>query len=84
MEEDEEEITEKNEVGVEVQAKKAWMNYTEVIPKYLWQIHKYLLNRRPNRKRIFSKFRLTHNIPIKNIIIILKEALVSIKFFAKT
>ena len=82
--EEDEEITEKNEVGVRVQAKNAWMNYAEVIPKYLWQIHKYLLNRRLNRKRIFSKFRLTHNIPIENIIMTLKEALVNIKFCAKT
>ena len=33
--EDEEEITEKNKVGVRVKAKNTWMNYTEAIPKFL-------------------------------------------------
>ena len=75
LEDDEEEITEKNDVGVGVKAKNEWMNSTESKPKDLWQIHKFLPDGKPNGKRIFSKFRLTHSTPAEDIIMTLKEEL---------
>ena len=39
LEDDEEEITEKNGISVGVKAKNSWMNFTESMPKCLWQIH---------------------------------------------
>ena len=74
---DEEEITEKNEIGVGVKAK--WMNFTESIPKHLCQTCKFL----PNGKRIYSKFRLTHKILAEDIIMTLKEALEECNVCAK-
>lgn len=78
-----EEITEKNDVGVGVKAKNAWINFTESIPKHLWKIHNFLPNRRLNGKHIFSKFRLTHNMPAEEIIMTLKESLEGCSTFAK-
>ena len=71
-------------MGIGVKAKNVWMNFTEAIPKYLQQIHKFLPNGRLNNKCIFSKFRLTHNIPVKDIIMTLKEALKDYNIFAKS
>ena len=39
---DEDEILEKNKVGVGVKVRNTWMNYTEAILKFLWQIRKFL------------------------------------------
>ena len=60
-EDDEEEITEKNDVGVGVKVKDAWFNFTESMHKHLWQTYKFLPNGRTNGKIIFSKFRLTRS-----------------------
>jgi len=61
---DEEEITKTNESIVAVKEKQVLLSYTEAIPLFLWQLHKYFLNSQPNGKRLFSKVRLTHNIDI--------------------
>ena len=80
---EEEEITQKNESGVRVKAKDVLIDYSEAIPNYLWQIQRYFSNRRPNGKHLFSKFQLTHNIEVGDIILTLKEALEEYKFFSK-
>ena len=72
-----------NEAEVSIKAKDALLNYSEVIPNYLWQIQSYFPNRRPNRKQIFSKFRITHNITIEDIISTLKEVMKEFKFYSK-
>ena len=47
------------------------------------KIHKFLPNGRPNGKRIFSKFRLTHNTRAEDIIMTMKEALEECNVYAK-
>ena len=82
-EEKDRKITEFNDAGVAVKARDALLNYSEAIPNYLWQIYRYFLNGRPNGKRMFSKFRLTHNVEIKDTILTLKEELDEYKFYSK-
>ena len=47
---EEEEIMEINKSGIVVLAKNALLNYTKAILPFLWQIHEYFSNGRPNRK----------------------------------
>ena len=54
-EEEELDLTERNDARVRVLAKNTLLNCGEAIPNYLWQIKKYFPNRRSNRKRIFFK-----------------------------
>ena len=82
-EEEEGEITESNNAKVAVKAKDTFFNYSEAIPNYLWQVHYFFPNRRLNGKMTFSKFRLTYNMDIRDIILILKEALDNFKFYLK-
>jgi len=46
----EKDITEKNKSRVAVKAKDALLNYTKAIPSFLWQIHEFFPNGRPNGK----------------------------------
>ena len=82
-EKSENDIIETNDSGIGVMAKNVILNYSESIPKYLWQIQQYFPNGYPNGKRLFSKFRILYNILIKNIIMMIKEALKNYIFFAK-
>ena len=79
----ENEVTEKNDSEVAIQVKNVLINFSEAILNYLWQIQHYFPNRRPNRKRIFSKFCLTYNVDIGDIILILYKALEEYKFYSK-
>ena len=46
----EEEIMEINKSGIAVLAKNVLLNYTKAILHFLWQIHEYFSNSRPNRR----------------------------------
>ena len=78
-----EEIIEKNKSGVAVKAKDAFLNYTKAISNFLWQIHEYLPNGRPNGKCIFTKMRLTYSIEPLMIILTLKEVIEDMKFYIR-
>ena len=73
----------KNEYGVGIQVKDAILNFFEAIPKYLVYLHDYFSNRRPNGKRLYSKFRILHNQDIKKIMTAVKDVMFDHKFYYK-
>ena len=76
-----EEVSKNNEVGVGVIAKDTLMNHNYTFLTYLWKLQRYFLNRSPNEKQLFSKFRISHNITIEDIILTLKKAIEEFNFF---
>ena len=73
----------KNEHGVGIQAKDAILNFSEAIPKHLVYIHDYFLNGRPNRKRLYSTFRILHNQDMDKIMMVVKYIMIDQKFCFK-
>ena len=72
-----------NEHGIGIQAKEALLNFSEAIPKHLIFLHDYFLNRRPNGKRIYLKFRILHNEDIDKIMLAVKDKMMDYKFYVK-
>ena len=73
----------KNEHEVGIQVKDAILNFSEVIPKYLVYLHDYFSNRRPNWKRLYSKFCILHDQDIEKIMIVVKDVIFDHKFYYK-
>ena len=71
-----------NKARVAVQSKHTILNYKAVLTK-LALLHIYFPNGCLNRKRIYSKFCITHNIDSSLILLTLKEELHNLKFYAK-
>ena len=72
-----------NKHRISIQAKEALLNFSEAIIKHLVYLHDYFLNRRPNEKRIYSKFWILYNKDIDKIILAVKDDMIDYKFYAK-
>ena len=75
--------TTKNKHSIGIQAKYVLLNYTKAVPKHLIFIYEFFLNRHPNGKRIYSKFKILHNKDIDKIILAVKDDLIDYKFYTK-
>ena len=75
--------TTKNKYRIGIQVKEVLLHYTEAVPKYLVFIYDFFLNKRLNKKRLYSKFKILYNKDIDKVTIVVRDKMIDFKFYSK-